>query len=147
MTAEEIKPTLALRLVGLTEGEGCFYIAHQGNGNYNCGFTIKMRADDRRLLEHSQAGCGGIGSITEQPRTNGWAPTVSWQVRKKADVGVIRDLFELYPLWSKKSRDFAIWAEAADFWLHCVGYGTDWTPVADAKRRLHEIKVYEPVPQ
>lgn len=142
--ARDVEPILAIRLAALTDGEGCFYIsAARLKGNYHCGFVIKLREDDRPMLERFRDGCGGIGTLTEQPRSNLWAPTVRWEVRKKHEVGLIRDLFEIYPLWSKKRGDFEIWKHAVDFCIHCVGYGTDWTPVAEAKSELAEHRRYK----
>jgi hypothetical protein len=42
---------VGLRLAGLTDGEGCFFICPVNGRNWRCGFTIKMRLDDRPLLE------------------------------------------------------------------------------------------------
>jgi hypothetical protein len=143
--AHEIRREIGLRLASLTDGEGCFYIsAPRSKGNYYCAFIIRLRADDRPMLERFQAACGGIGTIQHQPRRNGWAPTVSWEIRKKAEVGVIRDLFEIYPLWSKKAGDFEIWKQAVDFCIHGVSYGTDWTPVIEAREALSAHRLYKP---
>lgn len=141
--ARLVDPVIGHRLAGLVDGEGCFHIsAPRAKGNYFCGFVVKMREDDRELLERFRDGCHGIGTITVQARRNGWAPTAAWTVRKKKEVGFIRDLFEVYPLWSKKRRDFEIWARAVDFWLHGVGYGTDWTPMREARDELAAARVY-----
>lgn len=144
--AREIDPVIGLRLAAFADGEGCFYISSaRAKGNYFCGFVIKLREDDQRVLERYRDGCGGIGRLVRQERTNAWAPTIRWEVTKKQEVGVIRDLFELYPLWSKKQRDFEIWKHAVDYCIHCVGYGTDWTPVAEAKARLAEVRRFTSV--
>jgi hypothetical protein len=143
--AREIDPILGIRLAAFSDGEGCFYISNaRRKGNYFCGFVIKLREDDQPLLERFREGCGGIGRLGRQTRINGWAPTIRWDVTKKHEVGVIRDLFELYPLWSKKRRDFEVWKHAVDFCIHCVSYGTDWTPVAEAKAELAAGRVYVP---
>lgn len=139
-----IKREVGLRLAGLADGEGCFSIGKHKKGTYRCYFIIKLREDDRELLERLRDGCGGIGRMHRQERTNGWAPTVRWEVGSKADVAVLRDLFRRYPPWGKKRRDFKIWAQAVDFWLYSVGGdangGTDWSPVAALKEQLHEVK-------
>jgi hypothetical protein len=137
-----VDPRLAFRLAGLVDGEGCFTITKTPKNGYRCAFVIKLRADDREMLERYRYGVDGIGHLRRQERKNAWAPTVAWQVEDKYGVGLIRDLFELYPLWSKKRRDFEIWAPAVDFWIHCVGYATDWTPVVEAKAELHEVRKF-----
>ena len=142
MNWRKVRPNVALRLAGLVDGEGCFSIHAHPKGNYHCALTIRLRADDREMLEHYRSELGGIGSIRIQKRTNGWAPTVTWIISDKRGVGLIRDLFTEYPLWSKKQRDFLIWAEAVDFWQYSVGYRTDWSRVAELKQQLHSIREY-----
>jgi hypothetical protein len=143
--ARDIDGILGLRLVAFADGEGCFYISNaRAKGNYFCGFVIKLREDDQPVLERYRDGCGGIGRLVREERNNAWAPTVRWEVTKKHEVGVIRDLFELYPLWSKKRQDFEIWKHAVDFCIHCVGYRTNWSPVAQAKADLAAARAYLP---
>lgn len=143
ITVTDIGPAAANRLAALADGEGCFYIsAPRLRGNYYCSFIIKLRADDEPLLARIQEVCGGIGRLVRQERRNGWAPTVAWTVERKAEVGFLRDLFELYPLWSKKQRDFAVWARAVDFWLSVGGGKTDWTPFREAREELRGLREY-----
>ena len=142
--ARDIDPIIGLRLASLADGEGCFYISTpRAKGNYMCGFTIKLREDDRPMLERFRDGCGGIGRLVRQERQNAWAPTCAWIVTRKAEVGLLRDLFELYPLWSKKRQDFEIWKHAVDFCIHCVGYRTDWSTVAQAKADLAAARTFQ----
>jgi hypothetical protein len=139
--AREVDPRLALRLAGLVDGEGCFFIGKQPRAGYYCSFVVKMREDDRPMLERYRDALGGIGRLSRQARTNTWAPTIRWDVSKKREVGIIRDLFELYPLWSKKRRDFAIWRDAYDFWA-CVDGRADWTPMAEASDALVAVRKF-----
>lgn len=144
--ARAVEPIFGHRLAALTDGEGCFYISTpRAKGNYMCGFTIKLREDDRPMLELYRDACGGIGRLVRQERKNAWAPTCAWVVTKKSEVGFLRDLFEIYPLWSKKQRDYEVWARAVDFWMYAVGYGTDWTPLAAAKAELALVREYREV--
>jgi hypothetical protein len=146
ISVHAVDPVVGFRLAGLVDGEGCFHIsAPRLKGNHYCSFVVKMRADDEPLLELFRDACGGIGGLYRHERKNAWAPTVSWIVRKKAEVAFIRDLFELYPLWSKKQRDFEVWARAVDFWLGVGGGSTDWTTFAAARDELRAVRQFEEV--
>ncbi len=93
---------------GLTDGEGCFYI-----GNNGCSFIITLRADDVALLELLQKTLG-IGRIQFQKvnRPGGHKPTAAWTVARRLHCRYLVDVFDAYPLKSKKGRDYRIWREA-----------------------------------
>jgi hypothetical protein len=130
-------------LAGFADGEGCFSIQGPSNkGSYRCSFTIKLRADDLPLL-NTIRDITGIGKVrlAYPPKRNA---QVRWDVDRKADVLVLRELFEWTKLLSKKRRDFELWAEAVDIWA-CVQGSTsqDWGPTIELQRRLTEVRAFE----
>lgn len=108
---------LGFRLAGFTDGEGHFAITRQQRPNrtsfvYGCNFIIPLRRDDRAILECFQAETG-VGSLYDVERANKWGrPQSRWVVQRKAECLVLVGLFDEYPLWSKKARDYAIWRQA-----------------------------------
>lgn len=134
-----------LRLVGITEGEGHFGIVRlkPKTKSWRCVFVIKLRADDRALLEglREATGLGRIGTEATPTRHN---PCVRWEVAKKDELDQLADIFRAYPLRSKKARDAAIWMEALDEWL-IIGKGdrgTDWSRMAELARDLREVRKF-----
>lgn len=114
---------LGWRLAGLVDGEGCFHISRDPRkGNYKCGFTVGMRADDAAFLDLMQrsTGLGSIYQITPTVKTlsrrPGTNPQTHWLVARKADVLALAAMLDRYPPLSKKAGDFAIWREAVEAW-------------------------------
>jgi LAGLIDADG endonuclease len=112
--AEFLPEQVGFYLAGLTDGEGCFHIAATGYPS----FVIKMRADDRPLLERVQTECGGIGSISRVATDGHGArkPQVLWRVQRKRELVWLTEVFDAFPLWSKKARDYEIWRDAVVAW-------------------------------
>lgn len=102
-------------LVGLTDGEGCFYIgvrypkgAHK-TPRVEPHFYIKLRGDDLPLLEEVRAafGCGAIYYQNEK--------RLNHSECYRFEVNALRDLkekiipfFNKYPLHSKKNKEFQL---------------------------------------
>ena len=117
---------------GFTDGEGCFQ-AHikknrkTGRRELTLRFEIGLRADDEPTLKRFQDMLG-IGKIMPQKagRAN-WNPQIRYSVWRIADLyHVIVPLFERYPLYSKKAKDFAIWKTLVaikyqEGGRHCLG--------------------------
>lgn len=109
-------PELGYRLAAFTDGEGHFGIVRQrkATGTYVYGvvFVIPLRRDDRAILERFQDEVG-VGSLYDVERHNKWGnPQSRWVVQNKADCQRLVEIFDEFPLWSKKQRDYAIWREA-----------------------------------
>jgi hypothetical protein len=126
-----LDPAVGAWISGFVAGEGCFHITRTSNtgGGFNCGFTIKLRSDDRLVLERVQEIFGGRGSITTLPRESSTRhPQAVYRIGAKRDCLFLVDVFDEYPLWpAKKARDFEVWRKAVIF-LQGVGGGkTDWT--------------------
>jgi hypothetical protein len=139
-----IKPEIGYRFAGYVDGEGHFAISRQTRPNrkpvYGCGFVIHIRDDDRHVLERFQSEFGGLGSMYEiaarfKPGQTNTKPTVAWHIQNKAGCLFLVELFEDYQLWTKKARDFHIWAKAVRY-LHGP------RPEGDAPlvRWFHEIR-------
>jgi LAGLIDADG endonuclease len=142
------------RLASLADGEGCFSIARSGNtdpkrrprgGGYTCAFIVKMRADDTPFLERFAAIFGGrirhVGDVRQDGRAR--APQVTWSIDTKAGCRSLVDIFDRYPLWSKKRRDYLIWREAVLFWSSVRGRSTDWASMARLYVEIKAVKKYE----
>lgn len=100
-------------LAGFVDGEGNFDIHKQQRESgiyYYCRFEISLRADDGGLLQMLQRIFGGkvyYGSPGE-----GLNEKARWELVSRAECARIVDVFDRFPLQSKKARDFAIWREA-----------------------------------
>ncbi len=119
---------------GLVDGEGCFYIGRNG-----CSFLMTLRADDIALLELLQEQFG-IGSIrfTKVNRPGGHKPTAVWTVARRAHCRYLVEVFDAYPLKSKKARDYGIWREA----LFVHKEQTSAALVAPYRAALAEVRKY-----
>jgi hypothetical protein len=133
---------IGYRLAGLADGEGCFSIQPNNNKGWLCSFVIKMRADDRPLLERFQrlTGVGNFYTATKG-RHN---PCVSWAVQDKAGVRKIVDIFDMYPLWSKKKRDYNLWRLAVLEWEKHE-YGDSWRAIERYAAEIKRVRIYREV--
>lgn len=139
MSARDVAPlcdaSVGWWLAGFVDGEGCFFIARSGA----CSFHIKLRADDRELLERIRATIGH-GRVVEKPRTSATRhPQLHYVVSNKAGCLAIVDLFADFPLRSKKRRDFATWSAAVELWNIGGGRSDEMTAL---RRQLREGRVY-----
>jgi hypothetical protein len=138
-------------LSGLIDGEAHFSIERIKGRNYSMHFALKLRDDDREVLEicRRMTGLGRLydcpASDTKYHKAN---PQCAWRVYTKADVRALVELLDRYPLRSKKYRDYEIWREAV--LLHeTFKPGTRWTGTADyskfaeLKQKLQEGRRYE----
>lgn len=105
-------------LAGLCDGEANFDIHRQqrDSGEYFYPrFEMTLRADDGGLLAMLQQQVGGKiyakdeRSPSDSPGKN---PTTRWEIVSREECARLVDIFDRFPLQSKKARDFAIWREA-----------------------------------
>lgn len=146
-------------LAGLTDGEGCFHArAHirkrDGAHTLVAYFAIKMRADDISMLQRVMD-ILDVGKIyIHDEKLSKW-PQADYHVVHRYDLAnVIIPLFDMYPLQSKKQRDYAIWRKIVlDYKCaprqHCqVGIGalTDkqWGEACELTRLLSETRAFDP---
>lgn len=105
-------------IAGLIDGEGCFTIDRRGNYRvskpaFACQFTMKLRLDDRPLLDAIQVQTG-IGNCRVEKRLPN--SCYVWSADAKSDAVALVELLTLYPLHGKKKNDFLLWAEAVRMW-------------------------------
>src|SRR5690348_12388818 len=111
---EQIPEQWGCYFAGLVDGEGCFYI-----GPKVCSFTIKLRDDDRALIERLHS-LFRIGTITTEKSSRvadrNRKPQARWTIQKKKECLWLTEFFDVYKLQSKKARDYAIWRNAVIAW-------------------------------
>jgi hypothetical protein len=159
MCVDRIDPAFANWFAGFADGEGCFYIGRICNRstgveyvNYRVAFTLAIRDDDRPILEQIQENIGTGRLGTRKPRNVGTfksvAPMATLEVGTKAGARVLVDLFDRYPLRSKKARDFAIWREALIEWetksrgRAAATSRHDWSKMAQLHQDLIAVRKY-----
>lgn len=136
-------------LAGLIAGEGCFRVhKEKGGGYYACHFTLKLRDDDRAILEEIVA-TTGIGHLKADLCRNGNSkPCLVWTVHSKATCLQLVALLDQFPLRAKKAREYAIWREAVRFWVSqkkgSRWHGSrDWSQMIAYKGAIETARVYQ----
>jgi hypothetical protein len=111
-----IDPAFGHWLAGFVDGEGCFQVSRNTSGRrfrcaYYCRLTIALREDDDGILNEiqRQTGVGNVDGDRKRRQRR-------WVVTDRDGVRVVRDIFRVYPLRAKKSRDFALWDEGVTLW-------------------------------
>jgi hypothetical protein len=103
-------------LAGLIDGEGSFII-HASATGFGCTFVMRLRADDRPILESLRAVLGEPGAIRNTVgRAGNQAPCVDWKIAKKRELLWLTELLDVYQLRAKKRHDYAVWREAVIAW-------------------------------
>ena len=108
-------------IVGLTDGEGCFYVNVGESSRYRSGlriqmhFHIKMQEKDRQLLEKvkNTIGCGAVYFQKEQRANH--AQCYRYTVSSQADIfNTIIPFFKQHPLQSySKNYSFHVFCKIA----------------------------------
>ena len=139
-------------LAGFIDGEGSFSIApDRRDDSFRCSFKLKLRADDRAVLEQVQSRLR-IGSVSREKRRPPSRPCYAWRVSSQADCQALIALLDAAPLQSKKRRDYEIWREAVALWVSRerrrgsragpATSGDDWSGMARLYVRLREVRAY-----
>jgi hypothetical protein len=129
-------------LAGFIDGEGCFLIAAQPCGiRFYPRFQLKLRADDRAILDEIQAALR-IGNRYDYEPTacakgNDKAQSL-WSVTDQAGCVALVAFLDEFPLRAKKARDYAIWREA----VH-ARTSRDWRRMLMLRGRLIEARAYD----
>jgi len=128
-------------LAGFSDGEACFTINRlHGSAtgwNYQPRFTIMLRDDDTAILEECRERTG-IGKVSAVSATKLGNPQTQWVVYTKPDVLVLTEIFDWFPLRSKKARDYAIWREAVMLWQTLrIGGRSGWSRGVNAVAYAH----------
>ena len=115
------KPVSPDYIVGLTDGEGCFYVLLTSRYNKNGGttvqlnFFIKVRQEDKMMLDEVKEvlGCGAVYFQKEARKNH--TQCYRYSVTSHRDImSVIIPFFKKYPLHSaSKQRSFFMFCEIA----------------------------------
>ena len=113
-------PDAAAALPGMCDRNAAFYFAgfFSGEGSFrlgprDAGFVIKVRRDDRPLLEAFQKRFG-TGHVRDVGSHQPWSPAVVWTTTSAAGVLTGIALFEAAGLLGRKQRQFLAWSPGAD---------------------------------
>ena len=131
-------PSFGSWLAGFIDGEGCFTVKRHTRGSFGCTMAIKLRRDDRAILQRIQRFVG-YGTIINTTGSGNAKPLVRYTVQCKAGCLRVVDLLTRFPLRAKKLRDFIPWAEAVCEW-NTAPRGNRWHGARDSIRleRLRE---------
>jgi hypothetical protein len=106
-----VTPEVGYRLAGFVDGEGCFFIDERGTRLVVC-----LRLDDLPLLKRLRAELGYPGRLNTDAERGARRPVALWTIGTRDGVDWLIDVFDRFPLWSKKQRDYQIWREATVAW-------------------------------
>lgn len=108
-------------LVGLTDGEGCFYLnlrsprtSRSKQSSVELHFYIKLRGDHLRLLEKvkNSFGCGAIYRQKEKRQNH--SECYRFEINSQRDIqGVLIPFFDKYHLQGPKRKDYLIFKQVA----------------------------------
>ena len=117
------KPVSPDYVVGLTDGEGCFYVLvkppynQKGGAIVQLSFLIKVKEEDKIILDKAREvlNCGSV-YFQKEKRLN-HAQCYRYTVNSHRDIlEKIIPFFNRYPLQSiSKQRNFSIFCEIAKF--------------------------------
>lgn len=129
-------------LGGFFTGEGHLHV-----GSSRCRATIKLRNDDRALLE-DLASATGLGKVYSSPGTGRDAPQVAWIIYRRDQLRDAVRLFERAGLRGRKSREFTFWRPAALELAaaHAERRRPQGSLVSDAAAGVHAERRYRPGP-
>jgi hypothetical protein len=157
MQIERIAPAFGYWLAGFVDGEGCFFIRrnvvpYKGREyvTYGCSLSIAVRLDDLPVLEMIQRTLGmGKISSRNQKMSPLQKPAGALSISRKEDVVSLVDLFDAFPLQSKKARDFEVWKRAVHHWdshhrrgRQPAGRMPDWSAMAAFHQELKDVRKY-----
>ncbi len=110
-------------IAGYVSGEGSFYISapKSSAGQLQCGFSLKVRDDDRELVEMVRLAldqAGRIYLIEAKRYQYEWdgvkrQDAVTLMIRRLSElVNTVIPFFDRYPLRGKKRANYDLWKQA-----------------------------------
>ncbi|HUS60005.1 MAG TPA: LAGLIDADG family homing endonuclease [Nevskiaceae bacterium] len=109
-------------IVGLTDGEGCFYVnvrppdkrwAHSKPG-VETHFYLKMKEDELGLLEKVKKFFGRGGIYHQKEKRPNHTPCYRYEINSQKDVHeVLIPFFDKHPLQSSKQKSYRIFRKIA----------------------------------
>jgi LAGLIDADG endonuclease len=126
---------------GFFSGEGCFGLRPPRD----CRFVIKVRRDDRPLLEAFRSRFG-LGKVCDVAIPAPWSPATVWSVVGAGDVLRGIALFDAAGLLGRKQRQFLAWRAAAEAIARAklAREPVDVSLVAGGRRALTGATAYRP---
>jgi hypothetical protein len=103
--------------------------------------TVRLRADDKPLLEQLQARTG-VGRIYEYARKGG-LPIVQWVIFNRLDLHRIVELLDASPPRGRKLAEYQLWREGVRICNDSLG-GKQPVEIRSIARRLKELRAYRP---
>lgn len=106
-------------IVGLTDGEGCFYINIRDRNSkwtprIDNHFYIKLREDGKELLNEVKKGFGCGAVYYQKENRPNHSPCYRFEINSHRDIlGILIPFFEKHPLHGPKQKDFEIFREIA----------------------------------
>jgi site-specific DNA-methyltransferase (adenine-specific) len=137
-------------LAGFTDGEGCFRVQRHERGTHVCAFQIKLRRDDRAVLERIRRYVGH-GTVRDVEGSGNSKDQATYVVQDQQGCEALVGLFRRFPLTAKKALDFEVWADAVGEWVNRPR-GNRWHGAADQsqasalKARLENVRTYVEIP-
>lgn len=138
---------------GFADGEASFAIlriSYDDRAYYRPEFIINLRSDDTGVLVRLQDTFGG--SLYQEPSHTFYnprndkeytsKPRAKWTVLSKKDLLKIVEYFEEFPLRSKKARDFKIWKEAVDIYVH---HGRNDPRLPSLQKEIRDGRLFVPL--
>jgi hypothetical protein len=112
---------------------------------YAPAFHLKLRDDDRAILDECAARVGGV--VYAMPAYKTSQPGAAWRCQSRADCLALAVVLDVYPLRNRKAAEYVVWRQALD------AYGAmprgnrwhgprDWTPMIEAKREIERLRDY-----
>jgi len=108
-------------IVGLTDGEGCFYVNVRPPGvkkfNYRVEthFYIKLRRDEYPLLKKIQEFFGYGAIYFQKEKRKNHSACYRYEVNNRNDIiNKLVPFFKKYPLQGKKQKDFQIFSKIVE---------------------------------
>lgn len=103
-------------VTGFCDGEASFTYSRTGSSGVNLYFCIRLRDDDRRIIERIRDffGVGKIYAVKPRlpgPRSGFTKASAYYRVNRISELAKIIQHFDKYPPSSKKARAYQIWRE------------------------------------
>lgn len=103
-----------LYVVGLTEGEGCFFVCLRKDFRIELRFFITQAIGNKPLLEKVRDFMK-VGIVYQKSNTKGKLPAYVFEVTKRDDIyKIIIPFFRKYPLLGIKARSFEAFREIGE---------------------------------
>lgn len=140
-----LSPEWCSWFAGLVDGEGCFTLKKNRGRWMLPELRILMRADDKPMMEEIRTTLGFGYVYGSRVRPDGKNSMCSFRVSHRRDLLALVRLFDVYPLRSRKRRDYEIWRVAV--LLHQDRKNAVQVHVAELMEQIRAVRVYREDPR